>query len=182
MKKIISIALLSLLTFNSCSCLADIDTSKIEINTQPIVLNSKLKKEYSGYEYTITNYNKEKINIINAQMLNGYDGNYAYNAVSNGAGGPIGVTWAIAGPVGLFTLGIGWVAGIIATPIVWLVSKSKDKKARKESLPYTNIIPIGYVGVGDSINIKTLVPIGSKAQLKLSIIDEKTKEIHTIVR
>ena len=125
-------------------------------------LNIKIKKDFAGYEYTITNNFNEKINVVNAQILNGQDGNTAY--MKSEGEGAIGVTWAIAGPVGLFTLGIGWAVGLLATPIVWVVQNNKNKKTRTESMAYTNLVPIGVLNQAESIQVKTLVPIGSQHQ------------------
>lgn len=161
------------------ACFAITDYSQLDIQLNQTVLNSKLKKDFSGYEYIITNNFKEPINIVNAQIRNGIDGNLGYQ--KSEAEGAIGVTWAIAGPVGLFTLGIGWIVGLIATPIVWVVQNNKNKKTKVESVAYTNIVPIGIINANESITVKTLVPIGSKPQLKLNIMD-KYKNVQTITR
>ena len=95
--------------------------------------------------------------------------------------GAIGVTWAIAGPVGLFTLGIGWAVGLLATPIVWVVQNNKNKKTRTESMAYTNLVPIGVLNPAESIQVKTLVPIGSQPQLKITVMDNK-KDLHVITK
>ncbi len=179
MKKLISIFLILYFIGLNQSCLAVIDVAQFDIQLSPVILNSKLKKDFSGFEYTITNNFKEQINIVNAQIKNGYDGNIGYQ--KSEAEGAIGLTWAIAGPVGLFTLGAGWVVGLIATPIVWVVQKNKNKKIQTEAISYTNIIPIGVLNPNESVSVKTLVPIGSQPQLKLNIMDSK-KNIYTINR
>ena len=155
------------------------DFEQLDIQINQVPLASKLKQDFSGYEFIITNNLKEPINIVSAQIKNGQDGNMAYQ--KSEAEGAIGVTWAIAGPVGLFTLGLGWVVGLIATPIVWIVQNNKNKKIRSESMAYTNIAPMGILNVNESSIVKTLVPIGSTPQLKLTIMDNK-KNIHTINR
>ena len=176
MKKIIS--LITLLCYLGVQnvCFA-IDFEMIDVQKNTIALTSKLKKDFVGYEYTITNNLNETINIVNAQIINGQDGNTAY--MKSESEGGIGVTWAIAGPVGLFTLGIGWAVGLIATPIVWVVQNNKNKKIRTEGVAYTNIVPIGVLNSSESVQVKTLVPIGSQPQLKLTIMD-KNKELYTI--
>lgn len=181
MKKYIILSLILIYSSLPSMVLAN-QYDKLEINRSSYILTSKLKKDYSGYEYTITNNTKTKINIVNAQILNGNDGNTAYQTALNNSGSAMATTWAIAGPVGLFTLGIGWIAGLIATPIVWVVSKNNDKKMRTESIPYTNTVPIGYLASGDFVTVKSLVPIGSTPQLKLTIMDGKTKELTSITR
>ena len=161
------------------SVFAASDYSQLDVKVNQTVLNSRLKKDFVGYEYTITNNFKEKLNIVNAQIMNGNDGNTAY--MKSEVEGGIGVTWAIAGPVGLFTLGLGWVVGIIATPIVWVVQNNKNKKTRTESIAYTSIVPIGTINSTESVTVKTLVPIGAKPQLKLTIMDS-AKNLHTILK
>ena len=178
MKKIISLVLLVCYFSLQNACFA-VDYSQLDVQKQMMVLTSRLKKDFAGYEYTITNNFNEKINIVNAQILNGQDGNTAY--MKSEGEGAIGVTWAIAGPVGLFTLGIGWAVGLLATPIVWVVQNNKNKKTRTESMAYTNLVPIGVLNPAESIQVKTLVPIGSQPQLKITVMDNK-KDLHVITK
>lgn len=156
-------------------CFANNLSEGVQVNLSQVPLSSKLKKSYNGYKYVITNTSNQNLDIVNAQILNAVNGSVAYQDVSDGH--PIGTTWAIAGPVGLFTFGIGWLAGIVATPIVWIVSDSKNKKAQRESIAYPNIINLGVLTKGDSIEADFLVPIGAKPQLKMIVQQEKTKEL-----
>ena len=178
MKKIVSLVLLVCYLSLQNACLA-VDYSQLDVQKQMMVLTSRLKKDFAGYEYTITNNFNEKINVVNAQILNGQDGNTAY--MKSEGEGAIAVTWAIAGPVGLFTLGIGWAVGLLATPIVWGVQNNKNKKTRTESMSYTNIVPIGILNPAESVQVKTLVPLGSQPQLKITVMDNK-KELHVITK
>lgn len=178
MKKIIS----SLLILLNISLPVFAITDKLSVTSNQSPLNSDLKKKYSAYEYTIVNNSPVQINVVNAQIVNGVDGNVAYNVAEQSVGSAVGVTWAIAGPIGLFTLGLGWIVGLIATPIVWVVYKNKDDKTRTESIAYTNMVPLGYISSGENVTVKTLVPVGSRPQLKLTIQDEKTKQLHSLVK
>ena len=173
-----TILLICYLCFANASS-AIVNFEQLDVQLESVPLSSKLKKDFSGYEYVITNNFKEPINIVSAQIKNGQDGNVAYQ--KSEAEGAIGVTWAIAGPVGLFTLGIGWAVGLIATPIVWVVQNNKNKKIRSESTAYTNIVPMGVLNSNETITVKTLVPIGSQPQIKLTIMDQR-KNVHTISR
>ena len=85
------------------------------------------------------------------------------------------MTWAICGPVGLFSFGIAWLAGAVATPIIWIVNDSRRNKARKESLPYTSIVNLGFITSGSTLTVYTLVPIGTAPQLKLDFQDSAKK-------
>ena len=160
-------------------CMAITNFEQLDVQMTQVPLTSRLKKDFSGYEFVITNNFKEPINIVSAQIKNGQDGNMAYQ--KSEAEGAMGVTWAIAGPVGLFTLGIGWAVGLIATPIVWVVQNNKNKKIRTEGMAYTNIVPMGILNANESASAKTLVPIGSVPQLKITVMDNR-KNIHTINR
>lgn len=178
MKKFFCLFLLSLLFNLQLSCFAEFAKDKVDVQLTQIPLSSKLKKDYNGYRYTVTNNSGENVNIVNAQVTNAVNGSIAYNAVNDGH--PIGTTWAICGPLGLITLGVAWIGGIIATPIVWVVSEGNNKKAQKESISYPNIINIGTVANGDVLTTEFLVPIGTKPQLKMTVQPEKTKELVNI--
>lgn len=169
-----SLLFIAFLNLNSV-CFANPLSDDVQVTLSQVPLSSKLKKSYNGYKYTITNTSNQSLNIVNAQILNAVNGSIAYQDVSDGH--PIGTTWAIAGPVGLFTLGIGWVAGIIATPIVWIVSDSKNKTAQRESIAYPNIVNLGVMTKGETIEANFLVPIGAKPQLKMIVQPEKSKEL-----
>ncbi len=179
MKKILSTLILLSLIIIQPACMA-VDISPLAITREQQALKSELKKHYSGYEYNITNTGDTRLNIVNAQIQNGTDGNVAYNVVDYSAGKSIGVLWAAMGPLGLFTLGIAWVVGAVATPIVWVCANHKDKKIRNESLSYDDNVPLGYIEPQENISVLTLIPLGTKPQLKITILDEKTKEYKTI--
>lgn len=180
MKNLCSVLIVFSILFVQNAAFA-ITRNDISVSLTPQVLKSRLKKNYTGYEYIVTNESSSKINIVNAQILNGVDGNIGYNTVEEGGGKAVGVLWAICGPVGIFTLGIGWLAGLVGTPIAWIVGNNKDKKAKKESIPYNNVLTIGELAPKDSISVMTLVPLGAKPQLKLSVFNEKTKEYQSFV-
>jgi hypothetical protein len=160
----------------------DIDdvSNRINIVQSQIPLSSKLKKDYNAYRYDIQNNSNQDINIVNAQIINGTNGSIAVQSVNGGH--PIGTTWAICGPVGLFTLGIGWAVGLLATPVVWGISSSNDNKARKESIAYSNLVNFGYLKKGDSTSVQTLVPIGAQPQIKLTVQAEGFKDLIMVGR
>lgn len=179
MKNKISL-LITLLFLLQNTAIGTVDTNNINIIKEPISLNSKLRKSYTGYQYTITNNSKRKYTILNAQIIKGCAGDVAYSSVEKSSGEVAGTVWAIAGPVGLVTLGLGWVVGILATPIACCCVNCSDKKARIESTSYSNNIPLGYLTSNESIEVRTLVPIGATPQLKLTIQDISTKETEVI--
>ncbi|MFM7390709.1 MAG: hypothetical protein ACKO34_08845 [Vampirovibrionales bacterium] len=173
----VSLFLMLILVILPFKAFASIE-NEITVQLSQVELQSKLKKEYSGYQYIIENKHAAPVMLLNGQVINAVNGNIAAQAVTDGS--PIGITWAIAGPVGLFTLGIGWIVGLLATPIVWAVSSSKSKKARRESTAYPNIVNTGILNTGDIITTKILVPIGTQPQLRLTFQNPKTKEVFSV--
>lgn len=104
MKKIISTLIVS--AFLTAPCFAFVNTD-LDVTTTQVPLSTQLKKYYNGYEYRITNTSQVKVNIANAQIINGNDGSIAYTNTMNNEPSAMARTWIIAGPIGLFTLGIG---------------------------------------------------------------------------
>jgi len=155
-------------------------SNNIMVSQTELPLRSNLKKEYTAYSYEIQNMSKQDIQLVNAQIQNGTNGSVAIQNVTDGH--PIGTTWAICGPIGLITLGIGWAVGLVATPVVWLVSSSNTKKVRNEAIAYSNIVNLGYLKTGESTSVNTLVPIGTKPQLKLTLQGQKSKDLIMINR
>lgn len=179
MKRLISLLLLICMTQFYIVGFS-IENEPLLITKQDKILKSELKKEYSGIEYTIKNTSNNKLNIVNAQIVNGTSGNIAVNATDYSAGKSVGLMWAVMGPVGLFTLGIGWILGIVATPIILITGNQKLKKMKNESYIYTDTIPLGFIQPQESISVLTLVPFGVKAQMKLTVLDENTKQTKVI--
>lgn len=178
MKKFLSILLV--ITFLTTPCFA-FNKNDIDITLNQVPLTTQLAKYYNGYEYSLTNKSNTKINIINAQIINGHDGNFAYTNTMNNEPSAMARTWIIAGPVGLFTLGIGWIIGLLATPVVAVVSGKNKKKTQTESIAFSNLIQLNELNAGESTMVSTLVPIGSKPQLKLTIQDEKNKQLYSVI-
>lgn len=71
MKKNFALLILVCFIWAQNSVLATVDYSQLDVKVSQAILNSRLKKDFVGYEYTITNNLGEKINIVNAQITNG---------------------------------------------------------------------------------------------------------------
>lgn len=174
MKKVTTLFLIICIFLLNNVCFAS-TTDDISVSRTEKILKSELKKYYAGFEYIITNNSQKRLNILNAQIANGTNGSIAYNQSEVSSGKSIGVLWAVMGPVGIFTFGIGWLAGIIGTPVAWLIGHNKNKKLRNESMLYTNMIPLGYIEPQENITVLTLIPLGAQPQLKLTVYDDKSK-------
>jgi hypothetical protein len=179
MKKSLVLLLILLITLNQ-SAFAAISSDYVSIDMTQVPLSSKLKKDYQAFKYIITNTSTQNVNLVNAQVTNGQNGASASNAVDNGSG--VGTLWAVMGPVGLFTFGIGWLVGLVGTPIVLLTSKGKNKKARREGQGFSNIVDLGLLTSGDSTSVQTLIPIGATPQLKVTFQEPGTKELLMVSR
>ncbi len=179
MKKIFAIFCLISLISTQELCYA-VNRSDIQIEKNIRILKSELKKTYNAYEYVVTNNTKEKLQITNAQIINGVDGNIGFSTTEVGAGKSVGVLWAICGPVGIFTLGIGWIVGIIGTPIAYSIGHHKNTKTRKESLIYTNSFPSGFIDSNETINVLTLVPLGAESKLRITYCSEKMEDCNVL--
>lgn len=180
MKKITLVIAIFSLFLNLTPAFAVEASDFVRVEMSSIPLSSKLKKEYSGYKYEIVNDSKQAVKLVNAQIIHGRDGGAAAAAVDDGNG--VGTLWAVMGPLGLFTFGIGWAVGLIATPVVLLTSKGKNKKARREGQSFTNLVDLGALASGGSTEVQTLVPVGSTPQMKLTIQDPNTNELLMITR
>ena len=178
MKKILCFLLI--ISSLNMPCIAFVN-SNLDVTVTQIPLSTQLKKYYNAYEYKITNVSNTKFNIVNDQIINGNDGSIAFATTMNNEPSAMARTWLIAGPLGLVTLGAGWVIGLLATPFVAIVSSNNKKKTQTESITYTNLIPLGEINSGENINVNTLVLIGSKPQLKLTIQDTKKNVLNSIV-
>ena len=139
MKKIFSLILITSIIFIQNSVFA-LEETDIAVSFNPKKLKSKLKRQYKGYELVILNNSEETVEIVNSLIQNGVNGEIAYNTVEESPGGSVGILWAYCGPLGLISFGIGWVVGLIETPILYFGVKRSNKKAKEESLLYSNIV------------------------------------------
>ena len=171
-----NISCLLIVTIFSCNlaCYADIK-NYVDISFNKVSLDSKLYNEYNAYQYVIKNNGDEDLELIKA-YINGTDGGLAYQTIADDEH-PLQKLWIVCGPVGLFTLGFGWVVGILATPFVIIVSNDNKTKMREEANNYTTFINSGVIKKGDSINVGILVPLGAIPHLKLIFKDKEDKTV-----
>ncbi len=145
----------------------------IIISNSQIPLESRLKEKFNGLKFTITNLNEKPVQLIKAEIQDAYSGGVALQDVDLGYG--IGTTWMIAGPVGLYTLGLGWVVGIIATPIVYHKGKKEVKKTRSEAKLFSNKFTATVLQPGESISTNALLRSWDEPKVQI-ILKEENKE------
>ncbi len=132
----------------------------IRIANTPIVLDSKLGREYAGYKVSIVSEYPETLTVQHAQIINGVVGTQAYQAVKG----------TVAKSLFFLLLPFLW---IIATPISAAVVHSRNKKAKRESIQFNNQIPLTDMPYGSTTTFTALVPLGQTPQVHLSLKDKK---------
>ncbi len=162
--------------------LAITEVKNILVQKNEVLLSSRLKKYYTGYEYVIKNTGNTPLKILSAEIENGNNGSLAYINTINQEPSAMATTWIVAGPLGLCTLGVGWVVGIIATPIVSAVSKNNQKRTRIESTEYNNDVELETIQSDEKIVLKTLVPLGCQTELRLEVQNLQTKEKIVVIK
>ncbi len=178
MKKFICVLLVFMIMVIPCYAF---NRDNLYVKVSNIELSSQLKKYYNAYEYKITNISKTKWEIQDINIVNGTNGDIAYKFAVKNEPSALARTWIVAGPVGLFTLGIGWILGVIATPVVLIVSNNNKKKVRTESVAYTNSLELGVLNYNETVTLRTLTSLGCVPQLKLIIKNLKTNEIFSVI-
>lgn len=132
---------------------------KITIEKHPLVLKSKLKKEFSAYSVSIKSSHPHTLRIMNANIANGTTGDGAASQVYTSKAN---MFWsALLGGAGLIVIGL---------PTLAVISASNGK-AEREGLAFTNQIPIRELRNGESITVKALVPKGQTPSINFTFKD-----------
>ena len=152
----------------------------IEVTKSQIPLNSRLKKEYAGYSYTITSQYPGQLDLLVGNVPNGINGQVAYMSVEKSSAAAIGSTIGGGFVLGFVTLGISFLAALIATPFIYFSNNSANNKAKIEGLRFSNQIPTGSLNTGDTLSFTTLIPISQIPALKLQFREVQTSELYTI--
>lgn len=126
-------------------------------------LEKTLAEHYSAYTVVLTNQGPNIIELINGDIPNGVNGQTAYEVSKRNTTGRAIGWW-------LFTGGIG--AGISAAR-----NSSRNKATRQASAGFDDRLPLGPIGVGQSVEVNTFVPFGTKPQVKAVFKDVKTGEV-----
>ncbi len=153
---------------------------QIGVSKNTIPLTSRLNKRYSGIQLSLQNNAEHPLELISANVTGGVDGQQGYLTVQKKSGAAIAGLLGGGLLVGLVTFGIGLVIGMVASPIVWGVNRSKNKRALREGLPFTNQVSLGVFNPGESVSLNCLVPIGTQPGITATLKDTKTGEIFTI--
>lgn len=138
----------------------DIDPSLcMDIQIEKIPVSSKrFIKEFEGYSISVTNKCSTPLNLLKADIVKGLSGSQAQQMVKGD----------------LFGSYFWW--GLIGAA----VTNSRNAKAEKEAIKFTSQLLTGILNVGDTIQTNTITSIGQKPEIKLLLMELKTKELYSV--
>jgi len=154
----------------------------IDVTKNEIPLNSRLRKVYKGYKYTITSKYPNTLDLIAGSANNGINGQQGYLNVEKSSAAAIGSVLGGGLVLGIVSFGITFVVALVATPFIYASNNHGNNKARNEGLGFSNQIPTGTLNLGDSISFTTLIPLIEQPQIKLQFRDIKTSQIYSMSR
>jgi hypothetical protein len=134
----------------------------IQISLTPIPLSSKLRKDYDAYKVVVTSDYPNRLNLYSANINNGQAGSTAFGMVESSLT-PAFLTFLL-GFAGFIVIGL---------PII-AVKSVRNKKARKESLQFSNQIPLRELAQGETLSFTALVPFGQKPDIVLTFKDRES--------
>lgn len=139
----------------------------IDIKVEKIKLDSSyLSGKFHAYHVNITNNTPYNLEIVQANIVNGYDGESAYNLVRRR-------------PLSLPSLRLS----ISYTVLARSAFKSaqalvRNKTAKGESLEFSNNIPKELFEEGESLAFNALVPAGEKPKLFIKYYHPEEKKVY----
>ncbi len=155
---------------------------QIDATKSLIQLHSRLRKEFTAYAYTVSNNTGGEIELLHAEIVNGMNGQGAALGVQKSSAGAIGALIGGGLLLGIVTFGITFLAGLLASPIVYAVNHHGNHKAIAEGMPYSNQVPTGVMADGDSIQFTTLTPLNQNPQVKMTFRNLATNEIFSVTK
>lgn len=154
----------------------------ILVSKEPVpIASGRLASQYSGYKLTVQNTGNAAIDIISAQITGGTNGQTGYAMVKKGSGAVWGSVLGAGFVLSIVTFGISFLVALVAWPIIAGVNAGKNSSARKESIKFSDILPLGVVDAGQSVEVLTLVPVGQKPAVKLTFRDMEGK-LYSVAR
>lgn len=150
--------------------------------TQIPLKSSRLYETYQAYKITIQNDCAFPIEVINAQAASATSGLSAYHMVKKSSASVWGSVLGAGFVLSIVTFGISFVVALVAWPIIAGVNGSKNASARKESIRFTDIVPVGLMNAGESIEMLSLFPIGQTPQLKFTLKQQNAAPLYTVSR
>jgi hypothetical protein len=150
--------------------------------TQIPLKSSRLNETYQAYKITIQNDCAFPVEVINAQAASATSGLSAYHMVKKSSASVWGSVLGAGFVLSIVTFGISFVVALVAWPIIAGVNGSKNATARKESMKFTDIVPIGLMNTGESVEMLSLFPIGQKPQLKFTMKQQNAVPLYTVSR
>ena len=158
------------------------ESPRIEATKSQIQLHSRLRKQYTGYAYTVSNNTGEQLELLHAEIVNGMNGQGAALGVQKSSAAAIGGTIGGGLVLGLVTFGITFLVALVASPVIYAVNHHANTKAIAEGMPYSNQVPSGILGAGEVIQFNTLTPLNQTPQVKMTFRNLATNEIFSVTK
>lgn len=135
----------------------------VTVSLQPVPVEAGLfEKKYQAYQVILQNTGPNPVQLLEAEMLNGLDGDEAYEQSKKGLIGPtsfLGVT------------------GFVTTAIR---RKWRNNKARDEAGEYDRQLPPATLPVNQVLTFKTLVPKSETPKAVVTYQDTVTGETYQV--
>lgn len=163
MKKFICIVLNLVFLINSVYA-ANADEI-LSINTKIYPLNSRLKKNFFAREYRIKNLSNKTVlikEIIAPSACESYEAVELSNALNDSG---VGKWWLIMGPLGFLTFGFTWSLGIIGTPIIFLIDRSRKSKTNSEANQFNRVDEEATLLPSEEISARTLYKMSESPKM-----------------
>jgi hypothetical protein len=153
--------------------------SYLEVTQTVVPLEGRLTKRFQGLKITLKNRQGNYVEIVRGEVMNGVDGQTAYQMTDNSRARGFWTSLATA-PLGYVPYA-GYGSGAISTAVNAGGSVS-DQNTANSSYNKVKHFPNGVLSPNDEISIYTLVPLNERPQVKIIFRDLKTNEMFTLNR
>jgi hypothetical protein len=139
----------------------------IDVKTTKIDLESKyLSSKFSAYRVNLTNNTPYTLEMIQANTINAYDGKTAYGMVKNN-------------PFAIRRIRLSYsYIGVATSVLRGGFAIIRNKKAKEESLMFSDIIPKQTLTKGKTIEFSVLVPSGEKPKIFIKYYQPEIEKIY----
>lgn len=153
--------------------------SYVQVSQVPIPVEGRLKKKFQGLKITLKNRQGNYIEVIRGDIVNGVDGQTAYQQTDNSQARGFWSSLATA-PLNYVPYG-GYGSSAVSTAANYGGSVS-DQNTSNSAYNKVKSFPNGVLSPNDEISIYTLVPVNERPQVKIIFRDLKSNEMFTFTQ
>jgi len=135
------------------------------IDTKIFPLSSRLKNNFFAREYRIKNISNKTVlikEIIAPNAKESYEAIQLGNALNDSG---IGKWWLIMGPLGFLTFGLTWTVGLIGTPIIFFIDRSRKSKTNSEANQFNRVDEAATLLPSEEISARTLYKMSESPKM-----------------